>query len=152
MMEDTSLRLTPNFSAHPTSNLYFHMLRSLLLDSEGAEQDRRCWEMHRCYRPALTSPSFTPTVIQTKVHHCPTPAPNPNVAVYADCLRKKDLYHARPPPPHQTQPNPPSQLAAELEMNGSSVRKNKLMNTEVAFYFSLPPSFLFTVIKEMKST
>lgn len=26
------------------------------------------------------------------------------------------------------------------------------MNTEVAFYFSLPPSILFTAIKEMKST
>lgn len=36
-------------------------------------------------------------------------------------------------------------------METHTLKKNNLMNTEVVFVFSLPPSFLFTVIKAMKS-
>ncbi len=64
----------------------------------------------------------------------PTPAPSLSVKRFTavPTASKGDLYRT------------PS---TELQLNGPQVPNNKLMNTEVVFYFSMPGSILFTVIK-----
>lgn len=135
----------PKFLSTPISNLYFHTFHSLLLDSEGAEQDGR-WLRLISPRPLFKVKSiFFPRLHRIQMWQFTAV---PTASEKGICTVPPPLA----PLPMPNPPNPPTQLAAELEMNGPPVRKNKLMNTEVAFYFSLPPSFLFTVIKEMKST
>lgn len=83
-------------------------------------------------------------IIQMRLICFPTSAPSLRVKRFTSpTASKRDLYQT---PPHR---NP---LCAELQLNGPQVPNNKLMNTGVVFYFSLPGSILFTVIEEMKST